>query len=106
MVIGAALLLVLAILYTATIFFHALTHESTDDAFIDAHIVSIAPKIAGRISAVRVRDNELVQKGDLLLEIDPRDVAAMVAQKRRRARCGEGASRERADDAPNRRKRT
>lgn len=80
-VIGAALLLVLAILYATTIFFHALTHESTDDAFIDAHIVSIAPKIAGRIAAVRVQDNELVKKGDLLLEIDPRDVAAMVAQR-------------------------
>ncbi len=80
-VLGAALVLVLAILYTATIFFHSLTHENTDDAFIDAHIVSIAPKIAGRISAVHVKDNELVQKDALLLEIDPRDVSAMVAQR-------------------------
>lgn len=80
-VLGAAGLLLLALLYTATIFFHALTHESTDDAFIDAHIVSIAPKIAGRISTVLVKDNQLVQKGDLLLQIDPRDVAAMVAQR-------------------------
>ncbi|MBA3832422.1 MAG: HlyD family secretion protein [Chthoniobacterales bacterium] len=80
-IIGAAIVLVLAIVYTGTIFFHSLTHESTDDAFIDAHIVSIAPKIAGRISAIRVQDNQLVRKGDLLLEIDPRDIAAMVAQK-------------------------
>jgi membrane fusion protein (multidrug efflux system) len=81
-VIGAAVVLVLAILYTATIFFHSLTHESTDDAFIDAHIVNIAPKIAGRISAVEVRDNQLVKKGEIMLEIDPGDIEAMVAQRR------------------------
>src|SRR5665213_3385074 len=62
-IISAVVLLILAILYTATIFFHNLTHESTDDAFIDAHIVSIAPKISGKISSVRVQDNELVKKG-------------------------------------------
>ncbi len=81
-VIGAAVLAVLAIIYVATIFFHNLTHESTDDAFIDAHIVSLASKIAGRISAVKVSDNQFVKKGDVLLEIDPGDIAATVAQKR------------------------
>jgi membrane fusion protein (multidrug efflux system) len=80
-IIAAAAVLVLAILYAATIFFHGLTHESTDDAFIDAHIVSVAPKIAGRISAVRVRDNQMVKKGELLLELDPRDIDATVAQR-------------------------
>ena len=72
----------LAIGYAATIFFHNLTHESTDDAFIDAHIVSIAPKIAGKISAVKVNDNQFVKKGQILLEIDPSDIEATVAQKR------------------------
>ena len=81
-VIGAAVVAVLTIIYVATIFFHSLTHESTDDAFIDAHIVSLASKIAGKISAVRVSDNEFVKEGDVLLEIDPRDIAATVAQKR------------------------
>ncbi len=80
-VIGAAVVVLLLIAYSATIFFHGLTHESTDDAFIDAHIISVAPKIAGKISAVPVRDNQLVKKGDLLLEIDPRDVAATIAQR-------------------------
>jgi membrane fusion protein (multidrug efflux system) len=81
-VLGAALIAVAAIVYLATIFFHGLTHESTDDAFIDAHIVSVAPKISGRVSAVKVRDNELVKKGQVLLEIDRRDAEAAVAQKR------------------------
>src|SRR5262245_14162190 len=73
---------ILAIAYVATVFFHQLTHESTDDAFIDAHVISVAPKIAGLVSAVKVNDNQLVGKGDLLVEIDPRDLEATVAQKR------------------------
>ena len=49
------------------------TTESTDDAFLDEHIISIAPKIAGHVLAVHVAHNQEVKKGDLLLEIDPRD---------------------------------
>src|SRR5438094_6880368 len=48
-----------------------LTHESTDDAFIDGHIVSIAPKVSGQVSAVHMTDNELEKKGNLLGETDP-----------------------------------
>jgi membrane fusion protein (multidrug efflux system) len=81
-VIGAAILLVGAIAYLATVFFHGLTHESTDDAFIDAHVASIAPKIAGRVSAVKVSNNQIVKEGDVLIEIDPLDAKAAVAQKR------------------------
>ncbi len=80
-VLTAAVLIALALLYVATVFFHNLTHESTDDAFIDAHIVSVAPKIAGRIASVKVTDNEVVKKGQLLLQIDPSDLEAAVAQK-------------------------
>ena len=58
------------------------THESTDDAFLDANIVSIAPKVAGRIEAVQVDDNEAVKKGDLLVQIDPRDLQVELDQKR------------------------
>jgi membrane fusion protein, multidrug efflux system len=58
------------------------THESTDDAFIQAHVVSVAPRIAGQIQAVHVNDNQLVKKGDALLELDPRDYEMRLAQKR------------------------
>jgi membrane fusion protein, multidrug efflux system len=59
----------------------AFTSESTDDAFIAGHIVSIAPRIAGQVSAVHVLDNQLVRSNDLLVEIDPSDYAITVAQK-------------------------
>jgi membrane fusion protein (multidrug efflux system) len=57
------------------------THESTDDAFIAAHVVSIAPRISGQVSAVHVLDNELVRSNELLVQIDPADYAMTVAQK-------------------------
>jgi membrane fusion protein (multidrug efflux system) len=62
-------------------FFDALTHESTDDAFIAGHVVSIAPRIAGQVAAVHVLDNQMVRSNDLLVEIDPSDYAITVAQK-------------------------
>ena len=58
-----------------------LTHESTDDAFIAAHVVSIAPRVSGQIAAVHVNDNEMVRSNELLLEIDPADYATTAAQK-------------------------
>jgi membrane fusion protein, multidrug efflux system len=49
------------------------THISTDDAFVDGRIHTIAAKINGTVKAVDVTDNQLVKKGDLLLEIDSAD---------------------------------
>jgi membrane fusion protein (multidrug efflux system) len=62
-------------------FFDVLTHESTDDAFIAAHVVSIAPRIAGQVSAVHVLDNEMVRSNEWLVEIDPADYSTTAAQK-------------------------
>jgi membrane fusion protein (multidrug efflux system) len=57
------------------------TSESTDDAFITGHIVSIAPRISGQVSAVHALDNELVHSNDLLVELDPSDYASTLDQK-------------------------
>jgi membrane fusion protein, multidrug efflux system len=78
----AAALAVVGIGYGAFAMFHSFTHETTDDAFIDVHFVSVAPKIAGRVSVVHVDDNQLVKKGDPLVEIDPRDFQVALAQAR------------------------
>jgi membrane fusion protein (multidrug efflux system) len=59
-----------------------LTHESTDDAFLDANIISIAPKVPGQVKSVPVKSNQAVKAGDLLVEIDPRDLAVQLEQKR------------------------
>lgn len=44
---------------------------STDNATIGAHVVSLAPEVGGRIVEVRVQENQMVKKGDLLFRIDP-----------------------------------
>jgi membrane fusion protein (multidrug efflux system) len=79
-IVATAALVIVGIGYGGFATFHSFTHESTDDAFIDVHFVSVAPKIAGRVAVVHVDDNQLVKKGDLLVEIDPRDFQVALAQ--------------------------
>jgi membrane fusion protein (multidrug efflux system) len=66
-----------------------LTHESTDDAFIAAHVVSIAPRISGQVASVHVLDNEMVRSNELLVEIDPADYSTAAAQKQSSADASE-----------------
>jgi membrane fusion protein (multidrug efflux system) len=63
-------------------FAEGLTHESTDDAFLDARIVAVAPRVAGQIRKVFVADNQIVSAGDPLVEIDPRDFQVQLDQRR------------------------
>jgi membrane fusion protein (multidrug efflux system) len=79
-IVAAAVLAIAGIGYGGLAMFHSFTHETTDDAFIDVHFVSVAPKIAGRVTVVNVDDNQLVKKGDVLVEIDPRDFQVALAQ--------------------------
>jgi len=48
---------------------------ATDDAYVNAHAVSIVPKVAAYVSKLHVNDNSKVARDDLLLELDPRDFA-------------------------------
>jgi membrane fusion protein, multidrug efflux system len=61
---------------------YARGHESTDDAFVDAHIVAMSPKVASYVARVYVDDNSHVKAGDLLVELDPRDFQARLEQVR------------------------
>jgi membrane fusion protein (multidrug efflux system) len=55
-------------------------YVSTDDAFIDVHMVRMAPQVAGRVRRVLVDDNQLVTAGQKLVELDPADYQARLAQ--------------------------
>ena len=77
----AALALAVLIYFGLGYLAETFTHESTDDAFIAGHVVSIAPRVAGQVLAVHVLDNQLVHSNDLLVELDPADYAVTVAQK-------------------------
>ena len=56
--------------------------ESTDDAYIQADMVTVSSRVAGQVADVRVADNQLVHKGDVLLRLDDRDLDAALAQAR------------------------
>ena len=47
--------------------------ETTDDAFVEGHIIRVSPKVTGIIEKLYVDDNEHVKQGQLLLTIDDRD---------------------------------
>jgi membrane fusion protein, multidrug efflux system len=53
---------------------------STDNAYIRGDMTSLAPKVAGYVTAVEVQDNQTVHAGDVLFRIDDRDYRARLAQ--------------------------
>lgn len=57
------------------------THVSTDDAYVAADVYSIAPRVSGTVMEVPVSDNMLVNKGDLLVRIEPADFDLKVEQE-------------------------
>ena len=77
--IGAAILIA-AVLLGISWWENASRFETTDDAFIDTHIVRIAPQIAGRVVRVDVNDNQLVQPNQLLAEIDAGNAQTQLQQ--------------------------
>ena len=79
LIIAGAVLLIGAII-GVRYWLYARAHESTDDAFIDGHIIQISPKAAGYIAKIHVDDNQQVKAGDLLVEIDSRDYEVRVRQ--------------------------
>jgi membrane fusion protein, multidrug efflux system len=56
------------------------SYESTDDAQVDVHLSPVSARISGYVIKVNVGDNQWVQKGDVLVEIDPKDYEVAVAQ--------------------------
>jgi membrane fusion protein, multidrug efflux system len=56
--------------------------ESTDDAQVDVHLYPVSARITGYIQKVDVRDNQYVQKGATLVEIDPTDYRVAVDRAR------------------------
>src|SRR5262249_25103737 len=57
-------------------------HESTDDAQIDSHVTQVAARVGGTITKVLVDDNQTVDAGAVLVELDPRDYQVAVDKMR------------------------
>ncbi len=55
---------------------------STDDAYVNGHVTFVAPRVHGQVARVLVDDNQRVNKGDLLVELDREPFRAAVAVKK------------------------
>jgi membrane fusion protein (multidrug efflux system) len=73
LIIGAVVLVLIGV---GLFWWHSTYYEDTDDAQIDGNLVQISARIKGNIIKVGVEDNQAVQKGQVLIDIDPRDAQA------------------------------
>src|ERR1700722_16073854 len=78
-IIGVVILLVVGFF----VYRYVTSYESTDDAEVDGHINSISARISGHVIKLNVQDNQYVQAGTVLVEIDPADY--QVAYERAKA---------------------
>jgi membrane fusion protein (multidrug efflux system) len=78
LIMATVLLVAAATLGTGLLLFKQHT-ETTDDAYVAADFTLVAPKVAGLVEEVRVADNEVVSKGQILLILDDRDYRAALA---------------------------
>ena len=56
--------------------------ENTDDAQVDAHVTQMSARVGGTVITVAVDDNQLVEAGTLLVQLDPRDYEVAVDKAR------------------------
>ena len=61
-------------------YWHSTFTESTDDAQVDGDLYQVSSRVTGQVIRVNVEDNQKVQAGDLLLEIDPKDYQVALEQ--------------------------
>ena len=76
----APLVLIIAAVGVLLWWLHARRYETTDDAQIDGHISQIGSRVSGYVAKVYVEDNQEVQPGQVLVEIDPRDYEVALAR--------------------------
>ena len=77
--VGGVLLMVVAGVFLWRYF---ASYESTDDAQVDVHLSPVNARVSGYVIKVNVEDNQYVQAGTVLLEIDPKDYQLAVERAR------------------------
>ncbi len=70
---GVILGAVVIVAAVALIWHYYATHESTDDAQIDGHIAPVSARVSGTVLRVNVDDNTFVERGAVLVALDPKD---------------------------------
>jgi len=73
-------IIVICVIAGVISFYNSLKYESTDDAYVETHTVSVVPKVSGHIVKLYVKDNQHVKEGQLVAEIDDTDYKVKVEQ--------------------------
>ncbi len=97
-IIGAAVVVVLVVGIFLWVYFSGF--ESTDDAQVDVHLYPVSARISGYVQAVHVGDNQYVQEGATLVEIDPKDYQVAVAKAQADLETAEASARALNIDVP------
>jgi membrane fusion protein, multidrug efflux system len=63
---------VLLVVFGVPWILHSLNTVSTDDAYVNSYVTFVAPRVPGQVLRVLVDDNYRVNKGDVLVELDPK----------------------------------
>jgi membrane fusion protein, multidrug efflux system len=78
-IIGAVVLLALlgwAIYYVT----YGRDHVSTDDAYVNGNLIRLTPQVSGTVVAIHTDETQFVRRGDVLVQLDPRDAQVALAQ--------------------------
>lgn len=96
-VLGAVVLLVVA---STLLGYYLSGFESTDDAQVDVHLYPVSARISGYVEKVDVGDNQWVQRGSTLVEIDPSDYQVALARAQATLEAAEAAAKSLNIDVP------
>jgi membrane fusion protein (multidrug efflux system) len=80
LIVGGVIVALVVLFYGVRFIAYATTHQSTDDAYVEADIVTVTPKISERVQTIYTDTNRYVKKGDLLIQLDDQDEATRYAQ--------------------------
>src|SRR5919199_5057062 len=76
----ASLVVLLGLVWVYRRWSYGRSHESTDNAQVDGHIVPVLAKVGGYVQAVTVNENDSVRAGQLLVQIDDAEYRQRLAQ--------------------------
>jgi membrane fusion protein (multidrug efflux system) len=88
--IATGLVLILLLVGGVIYWLHARHYVSTDDAYIDGHVSPISPQVPAPIRVLHITDNQFVEPGDLMVELDPTDYQVALDQSKAQVAAARG----------------
>jgi membrane fusion protein (multidrug efflux system) len=81
LIVAAIVVGILLLVFGVPRVIRAFNTVSTDDAYVNGYVTSVAPRVSGQVARVLVDNNNRVKKGDVLVELDPEPYQVQVAIK-------------------------